>query len=59
MQTENEAELGNLIAHRYGELDWERVHEVSLRHLSDLLEYCESIQRSIPGEAEPDRRGKE
>ena len=49
------AGLRNLIAHRYGELDWKRVHEIGSHHLSDLLEFCESLQRSMPEEAEPDR----
>ena len=53
------AGLRNLIVHRYGDLDWERVHEVGTHHLSDLLEFCESLQRSIPEEAGPSRRGGE
>ena len=53
------AGLRNLIAHRYGELDWKRVHEIGSHHLSDLLEFCESLQRSMPEEDEPDRDGGE
>ena len=50
------AGLRNLIAHRYGDLDWERVHDIGSHHLSDLLEFCESLQRLMAGEAEPGRR---
>ena len=53
------AGLRNLIAHRYGDLDWERVHEIGTHHLSDLLEFCESLQRSMVEEDEPGRRGGE
>ena len=51
------AGLRNLVAHRYGNLDLERVHEVGTHHLSDLLEFCESLQRSMSEEAGPGRRG--
>ena len=53
------AGLRNLIAHRYGDLDWERVHDIGSHHLSDLLAFCESLQRSMPEEAEPGTRGSE
>ncbi len=46
------AGLRNLIAHRYGDLDWERVHDIGAHHLSDLLEFCEALRRSLPEEAE-------
>lgn len=49
----------NPIAHRYGELDWECVHDAATHHLSDLLEFCESLRRSMPDEVEPDRGGDE
>lgn len=50
------AGLRNLIAHRYGDLDWKRVHEIGTHHVSDLLEFCKSLQRAISDDAEPDRR---
>ena len=53
------AGLRNLIAHRYGELDWERVHEIGSHHLSDLIEFCESLARTMPDEAGPGCRGGE
>ena len=53
------AGLRNLIAHRYGDLDWERVHEIGSHHLSDLLEFCESLQRAISEGTEPDLRSSE
>ena len=53
------AGLRNLIAHRYGDLDWARVHEIGTHHLSDRLEFCKSLQRSISEEVEPDPRGGE
>ena len=53
------AGLRNLIAHRYGDLDWERVHEIGSHHLADLIEFCDSLQRSMSEEAQPGRRGGE
>jgi uncharacterized protein YutE (UPF0331/DUF86 family) len=35
--------LRNLIAHRYGALDWERIHEIASTRLDDLLAFCEAL----------------
>lgn len=45
--------LRNPIAHRYGDLDWIRLHEIGSYHVSDLFEFCESLQWSMPDEGEP------
>lgn len=37
--------LRNLIAHRYGAIDWGRIHEIASVHLDDLLRYCEELSR--------------
>ena len=37
--------LRNLVAHRYGVLDWERVHEIAATRLGDLLAFCEALAR--------------
>ena len=34
------AGLRNLIAHRYGALDWTLVHDVASNHVEDLLRFC-------------------
>lgn len=39
------AGLRNLIAHRYGALDWYRIHEVASTQLEDLLELCAAMER--------------
>ncbi len=39
------AGLRNLIAHRYGVLDWARVHEIASTRLDDLLDFCEALAR--------------
>lgn len=39
------AGLRNVIAHRYGVLDWMRIHEVASSELDDLLEFCEVLAR--------------
>ena len=39
------AGLRNLIAHRYGALDWARVHEIASTRLDDLLDFCEALAR--------------
>lgn len=39
------AGLRNLIAHRYGVLDWERVYTIASSQLDDLLEFCEQLAR--------------
>jgi uncharacterized protein YutE (UPF0331/DUF86 family) len=35
----------NLVAHRYGALDWNRVHEIASSHLEDLLAFCDALAR--------------
>ena len=40
------AGLRNLIAHRYGALDWARVHEVAANDVDALLEFCDAIARA-------------
>jgi uncharacterized protein YutE (UPF0331/DUF86 family) len=37
--------LRNLVAHRYGVLDWNRVHEIASTGLDDLLAFCEALAR--------------
>ena len=37
------AGLRNLIAHRYGALDWTRIHEVASHHIEDLLRFCDVL----------------
>jgi uncharacterized protein YutE (UPF0331/DUF86 family) len=37
--------LRNLVAHRYGVLDWSRVHEIASTRLDDLLAFCEALAR--------------
>ncbi len=41
------AGLRNLIAHRYGALDWARVHEIASTRLGDLLVLCEALARRV------------
>ena len=43
------AGLRNLIAHRYGALDWSRIHEIASRDLDDLLTFCEALARAVEG----------
>lgn len=38
--------LRNLVAHRYGVLDWVRIHEIATSNLGDLLEFCEAVARA-------------
>lgn len=42
--------LRNLVAHQYAVLDWTRIHEISTRHLDDLLELCEELSRRAQSE---------
>ena len=35
--------LRNLVAHRYGALDWNRIHEIASTELDDLLAFCEAL----------------
>lgn len=39
------AGLRNLVAHRYGALDWRRIHELASTRLDDLLAFCEALAR--------------
>lgn len=41
--------LRNLVAHRYGVLDWNRVHEIASTRLDDLLAFCEALARRASG----------
>lgn len=41
------AGLRNLIAHRYGALDWLRIHAVASEDLDDLLEFCAVLARQV------------
>lgn len=38
--------LRNLIAHRYGVLDWQRIHSIASTQLDDLLQFCDEIERA-------------
>ena len=40
------AGLRNLIAHRYGALDWSRIHVIAGTQLDDLLQFCDAIERA-------------
>ena len=46
------AGLRNLIAHRYGALDWARVHDIASNDVADLLQFCEAIAEAAGGEGE-------
>jgi uncharacterized protein YutE (UPF0331/DUF86 family) len=35
--------LRNLMAHRYGVLDWQRIHAAASERLGDLLEFCDQL----------------
>jgi uncharacterized protein YutE (UPF0331/DUF86 family)/predicted nucleotidyltransferase len=37
--------LRNLVAHRYGALEWNRIHEIASTGLDDLLAFCEALAR--------------
>jgi uncharacterized protein YutE (UPF0331/DUF86 family) len=39
----------NLVAHRYGALDWARVYAIASRDLEDLLTFCEVLARRADG----------
>jgi len=41
--------LRNLIAHRYGALDWQRVHAIASDDLDDLLDFCAALARRTDG----------
>ena len=38
-----DAGLRNLIAHRYGTLDWARIYVLASERLGDLLEFCDAL----------------
>lgn len=38
--------LRNLIAHRYGVLDWQRIHAIAATQMDDLLQFCAEIERA-------------
>ena len=38
--------LRNLVAHRYGVLDWHRIYEISSTQLDDLVAFCDALARS-------------
>ena len=40
------AGLRNLIAHRYGVLDWSRIHEMASTRLGDLLQFCDAVEQA-------------
>jgi uncharacterized protein YutE (UPF0331/DUF86 family) len=43
--------LRNLVAHRYGTIDWMRIHEIASTRLDDLLAFCEALARKVdPGQ---------
>ncbi|MEO6596810.1 MAG: HepT-like ribonuclease domain-containing protein, partial [Planctomycetota bacterium] len=42
------AGLRNLIAHRYGVLDWQRIHVIATTQLDDLLHFCDAIEHASP-----------
>lgn len=37
------AGLRNLIAHRYGALDWTRIHDIASHHIEDFLRFCDVL----------------
>jgi len=41
--------LRNLIAHRYGALDWRRIHAIASEDLDDLLAFCVALARQAEG----------
>jgi uncharacterized protein YutE (UPF0331/DUF86 family) len=41
----------NLVAHRYGALDWRRVHAIASEDLDDLLGFCDLLARRAAGSA--------
>jgi uncharacterized protein YutE (UPF0331/DUF86 family) len=38
--------LRNLIAHRYGVIDWSRIHSIAAAELEDLIEFCAALARA-------------
>jgi uncharacterized protein YutE (UPF0331/DUF86 family) len=41
--------LRNLVAHRYGVLDWRRIHEIATTRLDDLLAFCDALAEKSDG----------
>jgi uncharacterized protein YutE (UPF0331/DUF86 family) len=41
----------NLVAHRYGALDWARVHAMASEDLDDLLTFCIALARRASDDA--------
>jgi uncharacterized protein YutE (UPF0331/DUF86 family) len=41
--------LRNLIAHRYGVIDWQRIHDVASKELADLEQFCAAIEGRMGG----------
>jgi uncharacterized protein YutE (UPF0331/DUF86 family) len=39
------AGLRNLVAHQYGVLNWDRIHEMASSSLDDLLSFCAVLSR--------------
>jgi len=37
--------LRNLVAHRYGALDWTRIYDIAASGLDDLVSFCDSLAR--------------
>jgi len=38
--------LRNLVAHQYGELDWDRIHAIASSELGDLLAFTQELARA-------------
>ena len=38
--------LRNLIAHRYGVIDWERIYSIASKDLDDIESFCAAIERA-------------
>lgn len=43
------AGLRNILVHRYGELDMERIHRAASAGVADLLEFCRAIRERTAG----------
>ncbi len=41
--------LRNLIAHRYGVLDWRRIHSYATKDVADLAQFCDAMERAAKG----------
>ncbi len=47
------AGLRDLIAHRYGMLDWERIYEIAATELDDLDLYSQALARAVDDAGSP------